>query len=683
MRLIKVFVFFFVAAAQAAEPPVDQIVVTGDLRHTPLDELPASVSVVGGEEIDARGAHHLEDILGLTANLNVAGGSSRSHFFQIRGIGEQGQFIEPLNPSVGLLIDGVDLSNAAAAATLFDVEQVEVFRGPQGTRYGANALAGLINVTTRQPTDTFQSNASLSTGNYDTWTLRGAVSGPLSERISVRFAGQQHSSDGFFRNGFLDRDDTDKRDERSFRGKLHWRAGFNTTVDAMLGYVNLDNGYDAFSLDNSRTTLSDEPGRDAQKTVFSSTQLTWNGAQSFAVEASAGLAVSDSIYGYDEDWTFVGFDPDGYSSIDYYFRDRRTLSGEVKLLSKDPVRVLGFASDWVVGLYGLRSSEDLRREYTFFAEPFRSAFDVDRAAVFGELKTALGRNTLTSGMRYERHDSAYDDSNAVTFSPGDDLFGWRIGLNRPLRDALMGYGSVARGYKAGGFNTNGTLDADLRQYDPETLMNYELGLKGSFLERRLDARLTAFYMQRHDVQIASSITRMRSDGSSEFIEFIGNAAQGMNAGLEAELDFEATDSLHLQASLGVLRSRYESFVNAAGENLDGRAQAHAPGYQFAVRGRYALSTHWYAELGAEGRDAFFFSDSNNIRSKPYELFDATLGFASGAWNAKVWVRNLGNQDYFIRGYFFGNDPRIGYAERSYAQHGDPRQTGITFSYSFR
>jgi iron complex outermembrane receptor protein len=662
---------------------IEEIIVTGEFRDRSLDDLPASISVVRAEAIEERSALHLEEALALVPNVNISAGSTRSRFFQIRGIGERGQFVEPLNPSVGLIIDGVDLSTAATAATLFDVEQVEVFRGPQGTRYGANALAGLINVRTRGPTDEFEARAGIDTANYGTYTLNGAVSGPLGGRVSGRLTGQQHRSDGFHDNTFLNREDTNERDELSVRGKIRWLAGESLTVDALLGYVDLDNGYDAFSLDNDRNTLSDEPGRDAQETVFGGLDFGWDGANAFTLHASAANALSDSVYGYDEDWTYVGFHPFGYSSTDYYFRDRKTRTTELRVLSKESGRVFDESTDWVAGLYALDSEVDLRREYTFFPAPFTSTFAIDRIALFGQLESALGdRTRLTTGLRYERHRSTYADSEAVSFSPEDDLLGWRISIDHAFADALMGYFTLSRGYKAGGFNTDGTLDAYLRQYEPETLLNLEVGLKGGFLDRRLEARLALFYMARDDVQIASSLTRVRPDGSAEFINFIGNAAEGTNRGVEAELVFAITDRLDFSASISLLDSEYEAFINAEGDDLDGREQAHAPGHQFAVSVRYAFADDWHAQLGVEGRDAFYFSDSHNERSRSYELVNASVGFTRSPWDVRLWGRNLTDEDTFVRGYFFGNDPRIDYAARSYTQLGEPRRVGLSVSYAF-
>jgi outer membrane receptor protein involved in Fe transport len=661
----------------------DEIVVTGEFRDTALDSLPASVSVLQGGVIDDRAAHHIDELLALIPNVNLAGGSARSRFFQIRGIGERGQFAEQFNPSVGVLVDGVDLSTAANAATLFDVEQVEVFRGPQGTRYGANALAGVINVRTNAPTAGFEARAGLEAANYDALTLDAAVSGPLTERLGARLAVQQHSSDGFIDNLYLGRADTNARDELSMRGKLRWLPADAVTVDAAVGRVDLDDGYDAFSLDNDRNTLSDEPGRDAVESTFGSVDMSWNGAAAYAVEVSAGAARSDSVYGYDEDWTYVGFHPFGYSSTDYYLRDQHTLTAELRVLSKDRGRLFAGTTDWVVGAYALDSDEDLTRVYTFFPTPFSSAFTIARHALFGELRSALGARTrMTAGLRYEQHGSEYVDSAGVAFSPDDDLRGWRLSVDHELADTWLGYISAARGYKAGGFNQDGTLDPDLRQYDPETLLSYELGVKGSFLDARLDARLALFRMTRDDVQVASSITRVRPDGSSEFIEYVGNAAEGTNDGLEAELAFAVSERVELTASVGLLDSEYEAFVNSAGENLDGREQAHAPAYQFAMSGRYSFVNGWYAELGIDGRDAFYFSDSHAERSRAYALVNVLVGFDRSPWNVKLWGRNLADEDPLIRGYYFGNDPRIDYAERGYTQLGEPRRVGISVAWKF-
>ena len=355
-------------------PVLEEIVVRATFRGDDLSRVPSSVAVVPAEAIERRGATHLEEILDMMPNVNYAKGASRARFLQIRGIGERGQFSEPLNSSVGLVVDGVDLSGIGTVATLFDVEQVEVLRGPQGTRYGANALAGLVNVVTRQPTDTFESRVELSGGNYGALGAGAVVSGPLGEGVRGRLAARTDQADGFIENDYLNADDTDNIDETTVRGRLSWDADASTVIDVSAGYVDADNGYDAFSLDNVRTTLADEPGHDRQRTVYGSGAVAWSGNPAFTVQAHLGMAESDIAYGYDADWVFVGFHPWGYSGTDEYLRDRSTVTAEVRLTSQEAGRLFGGSTAWTAGAYAMRQDVELTRRSTFIDADFESDY---------------------------------------------------------------------------------------------------------------------------------------------------------------------------------------------------------------------------------------------------------------------------------------------------------------------
>src|SRR5690606_36987863 len=153
-----------------------------------------------------------------------------------------------------------------------------------------------------------------------------------------------------------------------------------------------------------------------------------------------------------------------------------------------------------------------------------------------------------------------------------------------------------------------------------------------------------FYMDRDDVQISSSQVRMRGDGRPEFIAFTGNAAAGTNYGLELSADWLATDSLRLYGPLGLLETEYEDFINEAGDDLGGREQAHAPNYQYTLGADVALSPQLSLNLNVQARDAFYFSDSHNARSRAYELLNASLVYALDNWRFTLWGRNLTNQD---------------------------------------
>jgi outer membrane receptor protein involved in Fe transport len=657
---------------------LEEVIVTGEFRPVDVDSLPASVSVIGHREMRLRAAQHLEDLTGIVPNLNAASGASRARFYQIRGIGERGQFEEPLNSSVGLLIDGMDFSGVGGVATLYDVSQVEVFRGPQGTRYGANALAGLINVQTNGPTDALDSNLKLEAGNYGTYAFSGAVSGPLSETISARLAGNYYRSDGFSDNDFTNDDDSNERDELMVRGKVSWQVSDVTELTGMLGRIDIDNGYDAFSLDNRRDTVSDQPGHDRHDATFGSLGLNWNGSDRFRINALATYADSNISYGYDEDWVFVGFDPFEYSSFDNYDRGRQTATLEASVASEAGGRLFGDTTDWVIGIYALNSDVDLTRTYTFLTEQFTSDYEVDRYALFGQTETALSeRLNLTLGLRYENHSSDYSDSNSLEFNPDDDLWGARASLDYFINNSTMIYAGASKGYKAGGFNTLGTLDPDLREFDPEDLYNLEIGIKGAWFDERLSGRFSGFYMWRDDMQVESSVVRTRPDGSSEFVQFVGNASDGSNSGFEAEVEYLPITGLTLFANLGLLFTEYDGYVNSAGEDLDGRDQAQAPQYQFFAGADYQFPNGVFLRVEVEGKDDYFFSDNHDERSDAYELVNLAAGIQRASWTVTAWGRNVTDEDYYVRGFFFGNDPRDLYEARLYTQLGEPARYGVT------
>jgi len=145
---------------------LEEIVVTSELLESNVLELPNSVTVIDNAAIEQRSARHIEDLLNLAPNVNYATGASRGRFIQIRGIGERSEFVEPINNSVGVIVDGIDMTGVATGVTTLDIQQVEVLRGPQGTLYGANALAGLINVVSNQPTDEFYSRVNIGIEEY-------------------------------------------------------------------------------------------------------------------------------------------------------------------------------------------------------------------------------------------------------------------------------------------------------------------------------------------------------------------------------------------------------------------------------------------------------------------------------------------------------------------------------------
>jgi len=670
------------ASFVCAQPVLEEIIVTADFRQAAVDDIPASIAVVDADVMARKNAQHLEDILLNTPNVNLASGASRARFIQIRGIGERGQFSEPLNASVGVMIDGVDFSGIGTAGMLYDMAQVEVLMGPQGTRYGSNALAGLINMQTKAPQPETEYGVQLQAANAGERGVAGFLTGPATDDLFFRVSGQQLESDGFSNNLFLGRP-TNTREETTLRGKFRWLMTDTEKLDFTAAMIDLDNGYDAFSLDNIRDTLSDEPGFDRQDSKLASLNFTTSRFAPFALEVLGGFAVSDIAYGYDEDWVYTGFHPFEYSSTDKYYRDRETISGEVRLVSSDVGALLGGRTSWVAGIYSLHQDVDLARDYTFLPALFTSRFIIDRLAVYADTTTVLTDNfSLDIGLRSERFSAEYQDSNGLAFSPNDDLFGGKISLNYALPDSSLLYASASRGYKSGGFNTDGSLDADLREFNAETLWNYEAGFKGLLLDNRLQLQAALFWMDRDDVQISSSTVRVRDNGSAEFIDFIGNAAGGTNRGLEISAQWQSADHWSLYGNLGLLDADYEDFINSNGDNLDGRQQAHAPDYQYTLGMVYDFDANLSLDVNVQGRDAFYFSDSHDARSDSYALLNASLRYQRDAMTLTLWGRNLTDEDTFVRGFYFGNDPRDDYTARGYTQLGEPVRYGLTVNLDF-
>lgn len=678
------------ASVAALDTPLEEIVVTATLRDATVLEVPASLTVLNPQTLQDAGEQHFEDVLGLVPNLNWSSASSRPRYFQIRGIGERSQYQGAPNPSVGFLVDDVDFSAVGMVATLFDVEQVEVLRGPQGTRYGANALAGLISVRSRAPSDTFTARTEFSLGSDD-WRDAGVVlSAPISERLAWRFAIQQHESNGFRDNVFLGRDDTNGRDELTARGKLAWTPGEHWEIDATLMHVNADNGYDAFTIDNDLTVESDKPGKDSQRSDALSLRARWTAPTRFDVLSISSVADSDIEASFDGDWGNDGFwalqapeYDDRYDFTSATLRDRSTLSQEVRLLSKPGAEIFAGRAAWLVGVYGLRLEEENDQEDFFNGFLFNaltSNYDATNLAVFGQMDWALSdRASIKGGLRAERRSARYRDSNGIAESPNESMWGGEISWLYELSDARSAYVRLSRGYKAGGFNIGLAVPADRVQFDTETLWNLESGVRGAFADGRGSAGLSVFYAWRKDMQVNTSFQSDPTDPLT-FTFFTDNAASGTNYGIEAEGEYRIDDRWRVFGTLGLLATELDDYV-AGTRVLDGREQAHAPSYTFSLGAEFASAKGWFARADLIGSDAFFFSDSHDQVSEAYQLLNLKLGYRAQRWQIDAWGRNLTDEVYATRGFFFGNEPPD-FPDRLYVQRGAPRHYGVTFRYQF-
>ncbi len=674
-------------AGGTAEPDwLDEIVVTATLKDESLRNVPSSVTVLPEKTLQQSGLQHFEDVLDLVPNLNWAGASSRPRYFQLRGIGELEQYQGAPNPSVGFLIDDIDFSGIGMPATLFDVEQVEVLRGPQGTRYGSNALAGLIKFKTQDPDPVLTARTELTLGQDDTRSLGAAVSGPLGgDQLGFRLSVQDYREDGFRHNAYLERDDTNERDELTARGKLYWSPSATTSVDFTALYADLANGYDAFAIDNSYTTLSDKPGRDSQRSLAGALRVDHEFADSVNLLALTTFAHSDMEQSYDGDW---GNDRDWgqYAPYDYTSRTLRqhdTATAELRLSSSaSPGRTEDFGErSWIGGIYYLKLDEDNDGLDVYNGDvltALTSTYGAETLAAYGQLRWPIAdRFALTGGLRLEHWSADYRDSDAEHFTPADTMWGGEVALGYQVDEARTAYFAISRGFKTGGFNIGPDVPDDRRGFEPETLLNLEFGLKGGWLAGRVTGDVALFYMRRQNEQVSTSF---QVPGSPLFIFFTDNAARGENYGLESSWRWAVTERWDLGATLGLLKTRYIDYVYGD-RNLDGREQASAPEYEYSVSIGYQHPRGWLARADIAGKDNFYFDASNDQQSHAYSLVNLRFGYAGDRWSATVWGRNVFDARYAVRGFYFGNEPPD-FPDKLYLRLGDPRQWGVTVDYKF-
>lgn len=676
--------------SSAAVTAIERITVQGDLRQQTAGQLAGSLTVATEQDIQRQSVQHLDELLNQFANVNFSAGASRGRYIQVRGIGERSEFVDTINPSVGILIDGIDYSGLGISG-ISDIAQLEVFRGPEATRFGANALAGMLNLTTKGPTDSMEGKASLTVANYDSYQLAGQYSNAINSQWGFSLALEQQVSAGFIENIHLNRDDTNNIDEFTGRFKLAFQPAADLKLQLVSHVVEQDNGYDAFSLDRNRNTLSDQPGQDKLRSEALALQADYSGLSFATFQGQLSWLDAAMDYGFDEDWSFVGLHPDEYATTDRYLRDRQQLTVDYRLISS-PAGRLG-SSDWVLGVYAASKEFELTRQFwnwdSWQADSFASKLTRSNLALYSELSTPVTEQlTLVSGVRLERYEDDYSDSSGNQIANSDTMWGAKLSLNYQLKPQALIYLLASRGYKAGGVNGDALAKAaddslsELRSkasFAPETLYNAEFGVKGTALDQSLVTRVAAFYMWRRDMQVKGWLN---PDSGPQFAGFIDNAGSGRNYGIEVENRLQLHPQLTVSLSASWLKTRLGNYVTIAGDDFSGREQAQAPRFGYSVTADWHLSDALVFNVGLQGKDAFYYSDGHNQRSSRYELLNLRLSYQLQQWQLALWSRNALDQDVGVRGFYFGNDPRDGYEPHLYEQFAEPRRLGISASYQF-
>ena len=533
--------------------------------------------------------------------------------------------------------------------------------------------------------------------------------------MASRIAVHQLQSDGYVENNFLNRDDTQQLDELTARLNVNAKPTDDAELQFSAIYINTDNGYDGFSLTNTpNETISDEPGADRLIAKGFSFQARTEFV-GFDLYTLLSHLDNQSLYSFDEDWTDLSrcvlqdCAAEPYSSSDRYFRDGNNTVFDTRFQSNtlENVRI-------TVGLYARERNEELFRgedpDNIYYSDVKYRSY-----AAYGNTSFLLTEDLkLTLGARVDRFDADFKDNNQTQLDSDDDNVALKLALSYKLNADTMLYGLTSRGYKPGGFNallTDNIPDQSFRSFESESLINFELGVKGLALDNQLRYAVALFHQERRDVQVSTSLVTSQEDGEllndsnscpCNFEGYLANAAEGSNQGLEVSLDYLFTSEMfngtRVSLNLGLLDTEYDDFVsfshvNADTSNLDpipvdlsGREQAHAPSYTFDLGFEAPISLGQTGALSVqanvEAKDAFFVSASNDEQTDSYAIANASLRYAFDDWSIRAYVKNVTDREIQTRGFFFGNDPLDGYQSRAYYQYGAPRTFGLDLRYEF-
>jgi len=670
-------------APEAAPVKLDPVRVTADLWEAPLASIPASVSVYDEAALRAGAVRHFGDLVDQIPNLTWTGGTSRPRYLQIRGIGENSQFEgETPDSAVRFLVDDLDFTGLGTIGSTLDVRQVEVLRGPQAGAFGANAAGGVVRLVTNAPTPFWTGTAEATYGEDALRTGSFAVGGPLvaarPEELMMRFAVQQSDSDGFRRNLTLHRA-TNARDEFTGRLRLTWNPNELWHWEAAVLAADFANGYDEFALDNNgRNVFSDQPGFDTQRSLAASLRGAYRGWDGVRLTTVTSGARTRSRYAYDDDWTAASYA--GFSDL---HRLRWVVNEELRLDSV-PGATAGAISRWTLGAFYSGIDETSRYSYAdlYSSDDLKTAYHSKNTALFGQLGHDFTPATrLVAGLRVEHialDGSGSDAGVVVQPSFNDTLFGGKLTLEHDLGDHGIAFASLTRGYKAGGVNIDARIDlgSDPLTYATETLWNYEAGYRGHSADQRLTGEITAFYLQRQDTQVRDAAG---FGGSYRF--FTDNGHRAHVYGLEAAGTYALAHDWTVRGSLALMRSELDPFTLSNGNTGGGRDLANTPHYGYTLGTRYGAGQGFFANAELVGRSQQFDSNNQNEARRAFRVVNASLGYAWHEWTLTLWAKNVFNETYDKRVYFFGNaDPD--YIETRYEDRADPRQLGVTASYRF-
>ena len=663
-------------AAAAAEPePGTDIIVTAERREGRLIDTPISLSAFTSADLENRDVTRLEDLAGFVPGLFIEEGSLRTQTLAIRGL--SADLNNPgLDQSVGIYVDGVYLGRATPGnAALFDLERIEVLRGPQGALYGKNTIAGAVNYITRLPGDELRGRVELGYGNYDSIRVRGAVSGPLGRGVSASVAGALDKRDGFAENTMTGTREDDI-DSLAVRGALRFQPADSFEVVLRGDYSRdrthagaldiLDNG--AFA----ETPLADADPWDRKIAKDQDTvqdRDVWGVSGEIKWGVGNGELVSLTAYrGFkwsniaDNDYTVLDMLASGIHEDQTQFSQEFRYGGTAGALT------------YVAGLYYFHQSLDTEARsrigpgFEIYPEQVTASIfgnvDTDSFAAFAHGDYAFSDTlSVTAGLRYTYekkllvHSQAGDPWEVLlpTTAPrnirrSEDDFSPTLSLNYKPADDMLLYARYARGFKSGGFNVFSVTSTDDARYDPEHVDSFELGFKAGLPGVKGWLAVDLFHMNYANLQVNQLVL------VGELPQFVtSNAAKARSQGLEAEFHLQPIDGLDLAATYSYLNAKFTDYSNAntSGDDYTGNRLPYAPRHSASLSAQYVTPLSGNIDLFLRGeasvRSRIHFEADNLYSQAGLALFNARIGVqdSEAGWGLHAWMRNIGNRDHVV------------------------------------
>lgn len=716
---LSVIVGLDVAAAAefgANRASIEEVIVTARKRQETKQETPLSVTAFTSDMIDRAGIGDINDVALRTPGLNYGNfGDEKLSPLSLRGV-VGGSGSAGADPAVGVYLDEVYLGQGVGATIdLFDLEAIEVLRGPQGTLFGRNTIGGLLHYRTARPTEEFLAYATLDVGNYNARRIAAAVSGPLGgSSVLGRLSFVSDQRDGTSDNLVLSRD-ANSRDSWSARSQLELDLTDRATWRLSADYRKVDQDslvFETLSYNDTAMFVDVLEGAGLPRNTDPYDRDVY--ADDVAYERSEAWGVTSNISATVGSVDVVNIT--SYREHEYENRTDTERSALQWAYDGDPEDVSRFASelrlswttgdfDWIAGVY-YYEQDTANLSFVELGPDLLTllgvgpvtidagsdaAMDTESVAGFGSVTWNVSdRLDFTLGGRYTREEKSidYSQSDPLGLLGGDfaatgkddwSEFTPSANVRYRFSPTVMSYVTVSRGFKSGGFN-DGLGDATGISFDPERLWNYEAGVKSMLLDGRVQANASVFRMDWQDIQISAD-----NPATPVFDPITLNAGEAHSTGIEVELLSRLGDHLTVGLNASLLEAQYDEGSLPDGRPLD--RVPFAPEHTLNLNAEYRApltgDMEWFVggEVLARGESYLTFEDNENGRVGAYELFNLQAGVeaANGRWRVSVWGRNLGDETVKQRLFDLFD---LGIVGQNFIVLNDPRTYGLSVRLQF-